>query len=97
MFATQGTLIGLVGTALGLVLGVAIALELGTIVAGLEATLGIDLLAADVYFISDLPTQVRMGEVARICALALCLAIVATLYPAASASRQHPAEALRHE
>ncbi len=97
MFATQGTLIGIVGTALGLVLGVAIAVELGTIVTALESTFGIDLLAEDVYFISDLPTQVRPGEVGRICALALALAILATLYPATSASRQLPAEALRHE
>jgi lipoprotein-releasing system permease protein len=97
MFATQGTLIGVAGTVLGLMLGVAVALELGTIVAALEAVFGIDLLAEDVYFISDLPTQVRSSEVGRICALALFLAILATLYPALSASRQHPAEALRHE
>jgi len=97
MFATQGTLIGVLGTLLGLVLGVAFALELGSLVALLEGAFGIDLLAADVYFISDLPTQIRPGEVARICLLALLLAIAATLYPALSASRQHPAEALRYE
>jgi len=97
MFAAQGTLIGTLGTLFGLVLGVTVAAELGTIVAFLESTLGVDLLAADVYFISDLPTDIRAGEVLRICLLALGLAVAATLYPAVSASRQHPAEALRHE
>jgi len=97
MFAMQGTLIGLLGTAFGLALGLVIANELGAIVAFLESASGIDLLAADVYFISDLPTEVRAGEVLRICLLALFLACAATLYPALSASRQHPAEALRHE
>lgn len=97
MFAAQGTLIGALGTGLGLVLGVAIATQLGAIVGFLEAALGVDLLAADVYFISDLPTDVRPGEVSRICLLALSLAVAATLYPAINASRQAPAEALRHE
>jgi lipoprotein-releasing system permease protein len=97
MFAAQGTLIGILGTVFGLLLGLVIAVELGSIVGFFESVFGVDLLAADVYFISDLPTEVRAGEVVRICLLALALAIAATLYPAMSASRQHPAEALRHE
>ena len=97
LFATQGTVIGLLGTFFGLLLGLLIAAELGAIVGFLESMLDIDLLSAEVYFISDLPTEVRTGEVVRICLIALALAIAATLYPAISASRQHPAEALRHE
>jgi len=97
MFAVQGALIGLIGTAFGLVLGVLVSSQLGEIVAFVEAFFGTDLLAADVYLISDLPTQVRYGEVARIGLLAIFLAVVATLYPAISASRQPPAEALRYE
>jgi lipoprotein-releasing system permease protein len=97
LFATQGTVIGVLGTAFGLLLGLLIATQLGSIVSFLEASLNIDLLSAEVYFISDLPTEVRMGEVVRICLIALALAVAATLYPAISASRQHPAEALRHE
>ncbi|MDH3418733.1 MAG: lipoprotein-releasing ABC transporter permease subunit [Gammaproteobacteria bacterium] len=97
LFATQGTVIGLLGTFFGLLLGLLIAAELGAIVGLLESMLDIDLLSAEVYFISDLPTEVRTGEVVRICLIALALAIAATLYPAISASRQHPAEALRHE
>jgi lipoprotein-releasing system permease protein len=97
VFATQGTLIGSIGIAFGLGLGLLVASELGSIVAFLESVLSVDLLSAEVYFISDLPTDVRAAEVARICALALVLAVAATLYPAISASRQAPAEALRHE
>ncbi len=97
MFATQGALIGLLGTGFGLVLGVAISSQLGNIEALMEAAFGIDLLAAEVYLISDLPTQVRYPEVALIGLLAVSLAVLATLYPAISASRQPPAEALRYE
>jgi lipoprotein-releasing system permease protein len=97
VFATQGTVIGVIGTALGLVLGVLIATQLGGIVAFAEGAFGIDLLAEEVYFISDLPTQVRIPEVVQIGGLAIFLAILATLYPAISASRQPPVEALRYE
>ena len=97
VFATQGTFIGVIGTTLGLVLGVLIASQLGDIVAFVEGAFGIDLLAEEVYFISDLPTQVRIPEVTQIGLLAIALAILATVYPAVSASRQPPAEALRYE
>jgi lipoprotein-releasing system permease protein len=97
MFATQGALIGLLGTAFGLALGILISSQLGGIVAFLETSSGMDLLAGDVYLISDLPTQIRYREVAQIGLLAIFLAIAATLYPAISASRQPPAEALRYE
>jgi lipoprotein-releasing system permease protein len=97
MFATQGALIGLIGTAFGLVFGVLVSSQLGSIVTLLETSFGIDLLAEEVYFISDLPTQVRYSEIAQIGLLATCLAVLATLYPAINASRQPPAEALRYE
>ena len=97
VFAAQGTLIGVIGTALGVVLGVAIASQLGNAAAFVEAALGIDLLSEEIYFIGDLPTDIRPREVIRIASLGLALAILATLYPAVSASRQPPMEALRHE
>ena len=97
MFAGEGTLIGVVGTLVGLALGALVATQLGAIVAFSENVFGIDLLAEEVYLISDLPTQVRLPEVAQIGGLAIFLAILATLYPAISASRQPPVEALRHE
>ena len=97
LFATQGTMIGVIGTAFGVALGILIASQLGIAVAFLETALGIDLLSEEVYFISDLPTDIRAGEVVRIALLGIVLAISATLYPAFSASRQPPVEALRHE
>jgi lipoprotein-releasing system permease protein len=97
IFTSQGALIGLLGTAFGVVLGVALASELGTLVELAERWLGTDLLAEDVYFVSDLPTQVRAPEVLQIALLAFVLALLATVYPAWSASRLPPAEALRHE
>jgi lipoprotein-releasing system permease protein len=97
MFAAQGALIGVIGTAFGLVLGIFISSLLGRIVAFVETSLGLDLLAGEIYLITDLPTQIRYAEVAQIGLLAISLSILATLYPAVSASRQPPAEALRYE
>lgn len=97
LFATQGTLIGVIGTAFGVALGIFVASQLGGMAAFVETVLGIDLLSEEVYFISDLPTDIRPAEVIQIALLAVLLAISATLYPAFSASRQPPVEALRHE
>ena len=97
LFATQGTLIGVIGTAFGVALGILVASQLGSLAAFVEAVLGIDLLSEEVYFINDLPTDIRPVEVLRIALLAMLLAVSATLYPAFSASRQPPVEALRHE
>jgi lipoprotein-releasing system permease protein len=97
IFASQGTFIGLLGTLLGIALALLVTWQLGNIVALLQGLLGVKLLSADVYFLSDLPTQLRPFEVAEISALALGLAVLATFYPAFSASRQPPAEALRYE
>lgn len=97
MFAIQGALIGVIGTVFGLALGILISSQLEGFVNLMEVTFGIDLLAAEVYLISDLPTQIRYPEIAKIGLLAISLAVLATLYPAISASRQPPAEALRYE
>lgn len=97
IFVTQGALIGGIGMLGGLALGLLLVAYLGTIVDLIEAAFGVDLLSADVYLIGDLPAEARAGEVARVCGLAFALAVVATLYPAYRASRQPPAEALRHE
>jgi lipoprotein-releasing system permease protein len=97
IFGSQGTLIGLIGTLLGVALALLVTSQLGNVVGLLEAWFDIDLLSADVYFLSDLPTQLRVLEIAQICALALFLAIAATFYPAVNAARQPPAEALRYE
>jgi lipoprotein-releasing system permease protein len=97
VFVTQGTIIGLSGTALGIAIGVALALNLEAVVGLVEGMFDIKLLAADVYFISDLPSDLRWGDVARVSLVALLMCLVSTLYPAWRASRTNPAEVLRFD
>lgn len=97
IFVTQGSIIGIVGTLAGVLFGVLLAVNLETIVTNLEAVFGIKFLAADVYFISDLPSELRWGDVLRIALIALALALVSTLYPAWVAAKTAPAEALRYD
>jgi lipoprotein-releasing system permease protein len=97
IFITQGSIVGVVGTLAGVILGVLIALNLESIVGFFEAAFGIKFLAADVYFISDLPSELKYGDVVRIAFIALVLALISTLYPAWVAARTAPAEALRYD
>jgi lipoprotein-releasing system permease protein len=96
-FVVQGTLIGLVGVAGGLALGMVLSVNLERIVHGIEAISGIHFLDASVYFMSDLPAKVASRDVLEIGAVALLLCAVATVYPAWRAARVQPAEALRHD
>ncbi len=97
VFVTQGSIIGVAGTLAGIAFGVLLALNLEPIVGFFESALGIKFLAADVYFISDLPSELRYGDVARIAVIALALALISTLYPAWVAAKTAPAEALRYD
>ena len=97
IFIVQGAIIGLVGTLVGAVLGVLTALNVSSLVALLEKLLGHKFLNADIYFIDYLPSQVQLGDVVTICAAALALSFLATLYPAWRAARTRPAEVLRYE
>jgi lipoprotein-releasing system permease protein len=97
IFVTQGSIVGITGTLAGVILGVLFALNLESIVGFFEAVFGIKFLAADVYFISDLPSELKVGDVVRIASIALALALVSTLYPAWVAARTAPAEALRYD
>ncbi len=97
VFMTQGSIIGVAGTAAGVALGLLIAAKITAIVAGLERLTGITLVDPQVYFISELPAEVRSGDVLLIAGLALALGVLATLYPAWRAAKTLPAEALRQE
>jgi len=97
IFMTQGSVIGVVGTAAGILLGIVIADNVTAIAGWLGRVTGATLVDPRVYFISELPADVRAGEVLVIAAVALALGVLATLYPAWRAARTQPAEALRHE
>jgi len=97
VFAIQGVLIGLLGTALGTGLGILISHNLQSLVHGLETLLNTKLVDARVYNMSDLPAYVEWGDVLQICSVAFLLCAVATIYPSWRASRTAPAEALRHD
>ncbi len=97
IFVIQGAVIGVFGTLLGTAGGVALALNVETIVPAIESLIGAQFLPADVYYISDLPSDLRSNDVIRISSVALVLSLLATLYPAWRAARTEPAEALRYE
>ena len=97
IFMVQGSLIGVIGTGIGVVGGVLLALNVETVVPMIEKIVGIDLFPADVYYISELPSKVVWSDVSWIAGVSLLLAFLATLYPSWRASRVQPAEALRYE
>jgi lipoprotein-releasing system permease protein len=97
IFIIQGTLIGVVGTLLGLAGGVALALNVETVVPFIESLFGIKFLAKDVYYISDLPSELLMSDVVITAVVAFTLSLAATIYPSWRAAKVNPAEALRYE
>ena len=82
---------------LGIVGGVALALNIDVVVPFIERMLGVHFLSKEVYYISDLPSDLQWGDVWGVTLIAFVLALLATLYPSWRASRVNPAEALRYE
>ncbi len=74
-----------------------LALNIGTVVPFLERLFNMQFLDKSIYYISDLPSDLQRADVVTIAAIALGLALIATLYPAWKAARVNPAEALRYE
>jgi lipoprotein-releasing system permease protein len=97
IFVVQGTLIGVAGLLAGVAGGVALALNIDVVVPALERMLGMNFLAKEVYYISDLPSDLHWGDVGTISVVSFVLTLLATLYPSWRASRTLPAEALRYE
>lgn len=97
IFIVLGGIIGIVGTALGTLGGVLLALNIETIIPAIESLFEVQFMAADVYYISDVPSKLDWTDVYSIAGIAFILSLVATLYPAWQASRINPAEVLRYE
>ena len=97
VFITQGTLIGFLGTSMGVVLGVIVTVNLSGIVMAVEKVLGFKFLAPDVYFISDFPSRIDSGDVIEVALIGIFLSFVSTMIPAWKAATMAPAEALRHD
>jgi len=97
IFMVQGTLIGVIGMVAGVVGGVLVGWNVDVVVPFIENLLGFKFLAKDVYYITDLPSDVKMEDVTTVALVSLALSFLATLYPSWRASRINPAEALRYE
>lgn len=97
IFMVQGSVIGIVGTLLGALGGITLALNVDTIIAGIEQLFNIKFLAPDLYYITDLPSDLKWDDVLKITTVSFVLSFFATFYPAWRASRTQPAEVLRHE
>jgi lipoprotein-releasing system permease protein len=97
IFVVQGAAVGVIGTLAGLVVGLAVALNIDVIVPALEHALNASFLPRDIYLISRMPSDPQANDIVPIAVISLVLAFVATLYPSWRASRVNPAEALRYE
>lgn len=97
VFMVQGTVIGVLGTFFGTACGVALAANVSTVVHAIETVFGITFLSPEVYYISELPSEVRLLDVVLIAGASLAMGLLATLYPARRAAKVQPAEALRYE
>jgi len=97
IFMVQGTVIGVVGTLIGAVLGILAALNVSQLVGWIERLSGQQVMSSDVYFISNLPSQLLLSDVLLICGAAFSLSFLATVYPSWRAAQIQPADALRYE
>ena len=97
IFIVQGALIGLIGSVLGVGGGILLSLNIDTVVPFIERLLGMHFLSKEVYFISELPSDLQRDDVLVVACFSFLISLLATLYPSWRASRTQPAEALRYE
>ncbi|MBT4837435.1 MAG: lipoprotein-releasing ABC transporter permease subunit [Methylococcales bacterium] len=97
IFLIQGTLIGFIGTLMGIAGGVSLALNVDVIVPAIEKLFDFHAIDPSVYYISKLPSDLHLDDVIKISLVSFCLTLIATIYPARRAAKIHPAEALRYE
>ncbi|RLA08941.1 MAG: lipoprotein-releasing ABC transporter permease subunit [Gammaproteobacteria bacterium] len=97
IFLTQGLTIGIIGTLLGVGSGVLLAANIETIVPAIESLFNVEFLAADLYYISDVPSDLRLFDVFKIGTMSIMLSLLATIFPAFKAAKTNPATALRSE
>ena len=97
LFVVQGSLIGIIGTALGVIGGIVLAQNIATVVPFLERLFGFALFPSDIYYITELRTDLRRSDVVAFAGMSLVMSLLSTLYPAWRASKTDPAEALRYE
>ncbi len=97
IFMVQGVVIGVIGTLLGCLGGIALALNLDVVIPFIERLFHVQFLSKEVYFITELPSDLHWDEVALVASLSFLISVLATLYPSYRASKTQPAEALRYE
>ena len=97
IFFIQGTLIGLVGTGLGAAGGIALAAHLEIVIPAIERLIGQKFLSPEIYYLADVPADIRRGDVIVIVVVSFLMSMLATIYPAWRGANTQPAEALRHE
>lgn len=97
IFIIQGALIGVAGTLLGLVLGLTLAFNVETVFPWLERTFNFEIMPGDVFYVTELPSEVQLLDVTLISVVALVIALLATIYPSRRAAAVAPADALRYE
>jgi lipoprotein-releasing system permease protein len=97
IFVVQGATIGILGLAIGVAAGVVLSLNVEPIVAAIERAFGVQFIDPNLYYISQLPSDLQWSDVVMVASGAVLATLLATFYPAWRASRIHPAEALRYE
>jgi lipoprotein-releasing system permease protein len=97
IFIIQGSVIGVVGTIMGVVGGILLAQNIGAVVPYLEQLFGFSLFPSDIYYITELPSDLRSADVVKFALMSLGMSLLSTLYPSWRAAKTHPAEALSYE